>query len=254
MKIAVIMRLIVDLVEEIVVEDNALDRDAFIYKVNEFDTYALVEALQSKGDGSVDVYILDGDEADQALHEAKARGADNLFKVVIDGYDNDRELSTKETSKAFAEVLKDKGYDVIYTGIQGVSDLDGLSAGLVASELGVPSINVVNRVEPLEAGKVTVFKEFAGGVTAEYEVETPVVIGVQTAREPPAYIPISKIRKMAADAKIEEVNVSLPELTKTHIASYSLPESSSHAEMIEGKMEEQIDKLIVLLKEKGFLA
>ena len=254
MKTAVLMRLIVDLVEEIVVEDNALDRDAFIYKVNEFDTYALVEALQSKGDGSVDVYILDGDGADQALHEAKARGADNLFKVTIDGYDDDRELSTKEVAKAFAQVLKDKNYDVIVTGIQGVSDLDGLSAGLVASELGVPSINVVNRVDPADGGKVTVFKEFAGGVLAEYEVDTPVVLGMQTSREPPSYIPVSKIRKMAADATIEEMSVSVPDVSKSAVTGYSLPESSSHAEMIEGDMDEQIDKFIALLKEKGIVS
>ena len=254
MKIAVLMRLIVDLVEEIVVEDNALDRDEFIYKTNEFDTYSLVEALAAKGDGSVDVYILDGDGADGALHEAKARGADNLFKVTIDGYDDDRELSTKEVAKAYAQVLKDKGYDVILTGIQGVSDLDGLLAGLVASELGVPSINVVNRFDPLDGGKVTVFKEFAGGVQAEYEVETPVVLGVQTSREPPSYIPVSKIRKMAADANVEEVSVSVPDVIKSNVTSYSLPESSSHAEMIGGKMEEQVDKLIALLKEKGVIS
>ena len=95
MKIAVLMKLIVDLIEEIVVDDNNLDRDAFIYKINEFDTYALVEALQAKDGGSVDVYMLDGDGTDQALHEAKARGADNLFKVSLDGFDDDRELSTK---------------------------------------------------------------------------------------------------------------------------------------------------------------
>lgn len=249
------MRLIVDLVEEIVVEDNALDRDEFIYKTNEFDTYALVESVAAVGDsGSVDVYMLDGDGADGALHEAKARGASNLFKVVIEGYDDDRELSTKEVAKAYASVLKDKGYDVIVTGIQGVSDLDGLMAGLVASELGIPSINVVNRVDSLDAGKVTVFKEFAGGVQAEYEVETPVALGIQTSREPPAYIPVSKIRKMASDATIEEVEVSVGDVTKSIVTSYSLPESSSHAKMIEGDMDEQIDKFIALLKENGILS
>ena len=150
--------------------------------------------------------------------------------------------------------MKGKGYDLIYTGIQGVSDLDGLLAGLVASELDAPSINVVNRVDPQGPGKVSVFKEFAGGVLAEYEVETPVVLGVQTSREPPAYIPISKIKKIASESKIEKINVPLADVTKTTVSAYSLPESTSHAKMITGKMNEQNDKLVTLLKEKGVIS
>ncbi|MFQ5454005.1 MAG: hypothetical protein ACE5D6_07440 [Candidatus Zixiibacteriota bacterium] len=96
MKIAVLMKEIVDLIEEINISDNVLERDDFAFKINEFDTYALEEAMQLKAEGdTVDVFALDGDEADQSLFVASARGANGLFKIILDGYDNDRELSSK---------------------------------------------------------------------------------------------------------------------------------------------------------------
>ena len=59
---------------------------------------------------------------------------------------------------------------------------------------------------------------------------------------------------MASESKIEQVSVPLADVTKTNVSAYSLPESSSHAEMISGKMNEQVDKLVALLKEKGVIS
>lgn len=253
MKIAVLNKEIADLVEEIGVSNGELERDDFAFKINEFDSYALEEAMLMKSDSdTVDVYAIDGDEADQALHTAAARGANGLFKVVIEDYDNDRELSSKEVASAFCSALKDKGYDLILTGIQGVSDLDGLLAGLVASELGMPSINVVVKVEP-SGNKVNVLKEFSGGVQGEYEVETPCVLGIQTSREQPAYMPVSKIRKASKEATIEEVEVTLSGIVKSEISEYKLPVSGAAAQMIDGDESEQADKVLAILKEKGVL-
>jgi electron transfer flavoprotein beta subunit len=252
MKIAVLMKEIVDLIEEINVSDNSLERDDFAFKVNEFDSYALEEAMQLKTDGdTVDVFAIDGDEADQTLYMAAARGANGLFKILIDGYENDRELSTKEVAKAFSKALEGKGYDLILTGIQGVSDLDGLLSGLIGIELDIPSMNVVVKVESA-GSKVTVMKEFAGGVQGEYEVELPAVFGIQTSRAPPPYIPVSKVRKASKEATIEEVEVSIDSVVKSEISKYSLPETGEGAQMIEGDLDEQVDKLFSLLKEKGF--
>lgn len=252
MKIAVLMKEIVDLIEEINVADGSLERDDFAYKVNEFDSYALEEAMQLKTDSdTVDVFAIDGDEAEQGLFTAAARGANGLNKIIIDGYDNDRELSTKEAAQAFAKAIKGKDFDLILTGVQGVSDLDGLLSGLVGAELGIPALNVIVKVE--SAGdKVNVMKEFSGGIQGEYEVTTPVVLGIQTSRAPPPYMPVSKIRKASKEATVEEIEVSLDSVIKSEVSNYSLPVSSESATMFEGDLEEQVEKVFALLKEKGF--
>lgn len=52
MKIAIILKEVIDLVEEIVVDGSQLDRDELAFRSNEFDDYALVEALEMKGESA----------------------------------------------------------------------------------------------------------------------------------------------------------------------------------------------------------
>lgn len=256
MKIAVLMKEVVDLVEELVIKDDGtdLDRDEFAYKSNEFDDFALEEALQMRGEGdTIDVYALDGDQADSMLHTAFARGADSLTRVVINDRDFEEGISSVDSAQGFAKVLEGKGYDLILTGVQGVADLNGPIAGHVAAMMGLSNLNVITRVDPSEDNKVTCMKEFPGGVIGEFVVELPAVIGIQTSRKPPTYIPVSKVRKAAKEATINEVEVDVAELKVNTISSVKMPESGSHAEMIEGDMTTQVNRFIEILKGKGLL-
>ena len=117
--------------------------------------------------------------------------------------------------------------------------------------MNIPSINVGVKVEPA-GGKVTVMKEFSGGIQGEYEVELPAVFGIQTARSPPPYMPGSKIRKASKEATINEVEDSVDSVVTSQISKYLLPETGEGAQMIEGELEEQVEKIFTLLQEKGF--
>ncbi|MDQ7053255.1 MAG: hypothetical protein Q9P14_10305 [candidate division KSB1 bacterium] len=57
-------------------------------------------------------------------------------------------------------------------------------------------------------GAVTVQKEYAGGVMAEFEVDLPAVFGVQAARQTPRYAPVSRVRQVMRQAEIEEVEAN----------------------------------------------
>ena len=50
---------------------------------------------------------------------------------------------------------------------------------------------------------MTVNQEYAGGLVAEFEVDLPAVLGVQTSREAPRYAPVSRVRQLMKTATIE---------------------------------------------------
>ncbi|MFV2013982.1 MAG: hypothetical protein ACC656_01005 [Candidatus Heimdallarchaeota archaeon] len=254
MKIAVLLKEVVDLVEEIVVDGSTLDRDELAFRSNEFDDYALEEALQMRADeDTIDVYALDGDQTEAMLHMAVARGANNLFKVEIDGADFEEGISSRTAAHGFAKALDGGTYDLIVTGVQGVDDLDGSIAAHVGQIMGLPNLNVVIQVDRGDRN-ITCMKEFPGGVTGEYEVQLPAVIGIQAARSPPSYIPVSKVRRAAQEATINEKEVSVGDVKLSKLTAVSLPSGGDRAEMITGDVEEQAAKVLELLKSRGVVS
>jgi len=147
--------------------------------LNEFDEHALEEALLLKEEhgGTVTVIAFEGDDTDKVLYTAIAKGADRAVKIT-----NDLPPGTPNhvLAKALASVLSGMEYDLVLTGVQAADDRDGQLGVLLANYLDVPHVSVVSGVAPSN-GAVTVQKEYAGGVMAEFEVDLPAVLGVQAA-------------------------------------------------------------------------
>jgi electron transfer flavoprotein beta subunit len=102
--------------------------------------------------------------------------------------------------------------------------------------------------------KVTVRKEYAGGLIAEMEVSLPAVLGIQSAEQPPRYVAYSKIRQVMGTAKIEERAVVDLDLSGGITVSRMFqPEVAERATMIEGSPEEVADRIIGIFKELGTL-
>ena len=152
-----------------------------------------------------------------------------------------------------SKALEGGGYDLVFTGVQGVDDLDGSIAAHVGQIMGLPNLNVIIQVDRGD-GKVTCMKEFPGGVTGEYEVQLPAVIGIQASRSPPSYIPVSKVRRAAQEATINDKQVSTVDTKLSKLNSVSLPSSGDKAEMISGEVDAQVAKVLEILKSKGVLS
>ncbi len=89
-------------------------------------------------------------------------------------------------------------YDLILTGVQAADDRDGQIGVLLAHYLGMPHVSVVTGVA-VSGGKVTVHKEYGGGVIAEFDVSLPAVLGIQAARQTPRYVPVARVRQAMRD-------------------------------------------------------
>jgi electron transfer flavoprotein beta subunit len=144
-------------------------------------------------------------------------------------------------------------YDLILTGVQAADDRDGQLGPLLAATLGLPHVSVVTGVQ-VEGRVATINQEYSGGLVATMEVDLPAVFGIQAAQKPPRYVPVSKVRQVMKSSRIEEAEApSVTASAGSAVRRMFKPESGSQATMIEGSAEEQVDRLVALLRERGFV-
>ena len=254
MDIVVPVKLVPDLVEELEILDDGsgLDPDATELRLNEFDEHALEEALLLKeaNGGTITVIAAAGDGAEDALFSGIAKGADRAVRVTGGPEEG---ADTRTLARLFASVLKDQKFDLILTGVQAADDRVGQLGPLLAQELGLPHVSVVTGVEE-HGSTVHVNQEYAGGVTGQFEVDLPAVLGIQAARQAPRYVPISKLRQVMKTASLEEAEGSPGNgAGVAPISRMFKPEASRSAKMLEGEPEEIAEKILGILKEQGVL-
>jgi electron transfer flavoprotein beta subunit len=246
MKIAVPLRQVPDLVEDLELDESGarLDYAALKMKLNEFDDHALEEALllkEANPGTEVIALAIEGAEAERMLFTALAKGADRAVKLTgVDANGDNAVLA-----QAFASAVKQVAGELVLAGVQSVGDRDGQLAPHLAARLGVPSVSVVTHVVFSE-GKVTFYKEYAGGLIAEFEAGLPVVLGVQAARQVPRYAPVAKVRQVQQSAKLETLAVTATAGPGGKVLRLAPPEYGQGAKMLGG-----VGDLLALLKEKG---
>ncbi len=239
-------------------EGNDLERDDLVYSVNEWDNYAVEEAIQIVDNlgGSITVVTVGDDEAEEVLRREMAMGANNGVLLSDDAFEG-------SDGRGIAAILKaevEKGnYDLILTGAQA-DEGAGQVGGMLAAMLDYPYASLVNKIEPGD-GKIKVGREIEGGNQEMNEIELPCVLSIQTGINEPRYVGIRGIRKVAGveipvkgagDLGVDANSVGQAG-AKTKRVDYFVPDLGDGAEMLEGSTDEIIEKLIEKLKAKGGL-
>jgi len=238
-------------------DGSDIERDDLVYSVNEWDNYAVEEAIQivDKVGGAVTVVSLGDEESEEVVRREMAMGANNGILVSDDAFEG-------SDGKGIATILKavvEKGsYDLILTGAQA-DDGAGQIGGMLAAMLDIPYASVVNSIDVLDNGKLKIGREIEGGNQEMNEIALPCVLSIQTGINEPRYVGIRGIRKVAS--------VDIPILGASDLGldvstvggagagvkriDYFVPELGEGAEILEGSNEEIAEKLIDLLKAKG---
>jgi electron transfer flavoprotein beta subunit len=262
MEILVCVKRVPDTAEneiEVKRDGTDIERDDLVYSVNEWDNYAVEEAIQirDKVGGTVTVVTVGDSESEEVLRREMAMGADQGILLSDDAFEG-------SDGKGIAAILKavvEKGhYDLILTGAQA-DDGAGQVGGMLAAMLDRPYASLVNRIEVLGDGKIKVGREIMGGNQEMNEIGLPCVLSIQTGINEPRYVGIRGIRKVASveipvkgasDLGLAADKVGAP-AARVKRLDYFIPQMGKGAEMLEGSSEEIIDKLIELLKAKGGL-
>jgi len=244
---------------EIKADGTDIRRDDLVYSVNEWDNYAVEEAIQIRDrvGGSVTVVTMGDEESEEVLRREMAMGADHgilLSDAAFDGSDG----------RGIASVLKAEiaagNYDLVLTGAQA-DDGAGQVGGMLAAMLDWPYASLVNRIDVVDEGRITVGREIEGGNQEMNEIALPCVLSIQTGINEPRYVGIRGIRKVAG---VEIPTRSAADLglagdavgtaaARVKRLDYFTPEMGAGAEILEGSLEEKIDALVERLKAKGGL-
>lgn len=232
---------------------NDIERDDLVYSVNEWDNYAVEEAIQIRDEhgGSVTVITVGDDESEEVLRREMAMGADNGLLLCDDAFEG---IDGKQTAILLKAAVEKGNYDLILTGAQADGGA-GQVGGMLAAMLDVPYASLVNKIE-VAGDKLKVGREIEGGNQEMNEIALPCVLSIQTGINEPRYVGIRGIRKVASveipEMGASDLGVELGE-TKVKRQDYFVPDLGEGAEMLEGSDEEIIAKLIELLKAKGGL-
>jgi electron transfer flavoprotein beta subunit len=245
----VVLKLVPDLIEEIEIDGDGQNVDTTFMRliINEPDDHALEQALllkESEG-GAVTVIGPGVEDIDGVLFTAAAKGTDRQIKLTGDF---DIKVNNHALARAFADVLRELGPDLILTGVQAHNDLDGALGPILAEYMEMPYIGYVSGVS-VEGESCVVRKEYPGGLLGEVQVKLPAVLGIQSSEPPPRYVAVSKVRQAMKTVTLEEqTSQALDPSGGASISRMFQPETGERAEMIEGDVESIAERLVELLR------
>ncbi len=221
------------------------------WRMNEYDEYAVEQAVQLReqlGEGSdLTVLSIGPDRVKEAMKKALAMGCDRGVHVKDDA------SASKDPSViagVIAEFARDKGFDLIFTGMQS-QDRGSAQVGILVGEL--LGINAVSTVVDfaLGDGGVTVKRELEGGMKAVVKLSTPALVTCQLGLNTPRYPTLPNIMK-AKKKELETVEVGALLKVEARLKTQKMyfPEKKGGGLVLEGDPGQLADQLLGILREK----
>jgi electron transfer flavoprotein beta subunit len=236
-----------------------IERDDLVYSINEPDNYAVEEALQivERAGGSVTVATVGAEEDEEILRREMAMGAKQAALLSDDAFEGSDGRGIATILKSFVQKNR---FDLVLTGVQA-EDGAAQVGGMLAAMLDYPFASLVNSIEVLGGGKLRISREIEGGAKEISEIDLPCVLSIQTGINEPRYVGMRGIRQVAsvpiptygaADLGLNAGKVGAA-AAKVKRVNYFVPPAGKSAEILAASREENVAKLIELLKAKGGL-
>ncbi len=235
---------------------NTLIRDGVPSIINPFDENAIEEALRirEKFGGRVTVITMGPPQAESALKDAYAMGADEVILL------SDRKFAgadTLATSYTLAQAIKKLGkYDLILCGKQAIDGDTGQVGPEIAEHLGIPLVAYVKKLEIIDNTKAKVYRALEEGYEI-VEVPLPALFTVLKEINEPRY-PSLKGKLRARKMKVpvwtaEEIEADSSRIgldgSPTKVVRTFTPTPRGRGEILQGTVEEQVKELVKRLQE-----
>jgi len=259
MKILVTVKEVAEPEDDFEISGLDIDEKYLEYDLNEWDDYAVEEAVQMKEENDdVDEVVavtIGPERSEETIRMALAKGADRAVRVWDDGFEAGEVLDPNAKARVLAAVAEEEDPDIIFTGVQADDDSIGGTGVALADELGFQWAAVVNAFE-YEGGTAKVHRELEGGVEELTEVDIPAVFTIQTGINEPRYASLRGIRqaqskeiapKTLGDLGLDDSAIA----TSISISDMYEPQSESDTEYIEGSAEDMAQGIAQLIREKG---
>lgn len=233
--------------------------EGLVFDINEWDEYALEEALllMEKLGGSVTALTMGPEGADAVLRRCLAKGADRAIWLKDEAFEGS---DAYVTAKILYNAIKGLNYDLIMTGAQA-SDYGNSAVGVYLAELlGIPHASMVKKVE-VQGERIRVNRELEGGLEEVVELETPALLTIQTGINEPRYVSIMGIRR-ARKKEMKVIGFEGLELAREDVGEHGSwmrvermfrPPVDKETEILSGSPDDVATKLVEAFRAKGLV-
>jgi electron transfer flavoprotein beta subunit len=201
--------------------------------------YSLVRAIELKEkDASTVIHLVTVGSADAEpiIRKALALGGDEALRV------NTEPKEAYQVAFQIAEVAKQGGYDIIFTGKETIDFNDGVVGGMIAELLDLPYVAQITDFQ-LNGSTAVIKREIEGGEET-VEVSLPVVVSTQKGV---AEARIPNMRGIMS-ARTKPLKVVEPAAVDplTSFTQFGLPPAKAGVKLVSA---DNVDELVSLLRE-----
>ncbi|MFC7131523.1 MULTISPECIES: electron transfer flavoprotein subunit beta/FixA family protein [Salinibaculum] len=260
MKVLVTVKEVAVVGDEFELDGLGIDDRYLTYELNEWDDYAVEEAVQlaeAGDDVEVVVATIGPERSEETVRQALAKGADRAIRVWDDSLADLDVLDPATKATLLAAVVADEDPDLVLTGVQGGDDAYGATGVALAREVDYAWAAVVNDLDVGDDHETAaVHRELEGGVEELTDVDLPAVLTIQTGINDPRYASLRGIRQAQSkplDVRTtDDIGIDVAALDDAlTLTDVYEPETESDATVFEGDAGETADQLGDLLADKG---
>jgi len=260
MKVLVTVKEVAALEEDFEIEGTSVPEQYLEYDLNEWDDYAVEEAVQLQEEGIADEVVtatIGPERAEETIRMALAKGADRAIRVWDDDIEDAGLLDVSVKTRILERIVEEEDPDLILTGVQASDDGFSATGVSLAAALDYQWASVVNTLDlDADAGVANVHRELEGGIEELTEIDLPAVLTIQTGINEPRYASLRGIRqaqqKEIAQQTLEDLGFDATavesQLTLTDMYE---PETESDVTIFEGDADEAAGDLAETLRDKG---
>jgi len=240
-------------------DGKGVEESGLVFDINEWDDYALEEAVQIKEKlgGTVTAVTVGPEAADRTLRKCLARGADNAIRLTDPKFEGSDSYAI---AKILNKAVKDMHFDLILTGAQAGDDSYAAMGPILAGLLGIPHATMIKKIE-FNDDTIRFSRELEGGLEEVGEVRLPTLLTIQTGINEPRYVSIMGIRKaMQKEVKVlglTDIGLGEDEVGESgswvRIEKMYVPPVEKQAEFLKGSPEDIAAKVAEIIKARGLV-
>jgi electron transfer flavoprotein beta subunit len=238
---------------------KAIEKTGLVFDINEWDDYALEEAvrIKEKQGGTVTAITIGTEDSDSTLRKCLARGADKAIRLTDPKFEGSDSYAI---AKILHSTIKTLHFDIILCGVQSGDGGYAMVGPILAEMLNIPHATMVKKIE-LATGSAKINRELEGGLEEQIEMKLPALFAVQTGINEPRYVSIMGIRK-AMQKEIRLMTLADTGLTENDVGTAGswikleklyVPPVEKQAEFLKGNPDEIAGKITEILKSRGLV-
>ena len=260
MEILVCVKKVPDTVDADVVlrpDGKGIREDDLAFGINEWDNYAVEEAIRIKEarGGRVTVATIGASDSEDVMRRCLAMGADEAVRVDGAPFKGSDPYGI---ARGLLGVVKRGSYDLVFAGAQAGDDGFAMVAPVLAGRLGWPHATLVTSIA-FEGTRIVVTRELEGALEEMLRLELPAVLTIQTGINEPRYVSIMGLRKVRSKEipvlGLAEIGCATGEVGENanllRELGLAVPPAGKEAEMIKGAPAEIAQRILDIVKERG---